>query len=213
MIMFSLAAASLWSWTVAFDKILKFHVLRKRSDEFEDLFSGATTMDEILKKTKDSNSHPLAKMFLSCMQEWKSSNVKHLIAMHSSVDKSERKAALKERMHSSMQIALNRSVQRLEGGLNFLAIVGSSSPFVGLFGTVWGIMNSFQGIAISKNTSLSAVAPGIAEALMATAVGLFAAIPAVLFYNIFSAKINAFVERAEIFSTQLINALSKELER
>jgi biopolymer transport protein TolQ len=104
-------------------------------------------------------------------------------------------------------------MQKLENGLNFLAIVGSSAPFVGLFGTVWGIMSSFQGIAASKNTSLAVVAPGIAEALLATAVGLFAAIPAVFFYNIFSAKINYFTERAQNFSIQLLNLLSKELDR
>ncbi len=114
---------------------------------------------------------------------------------------------------ASMQIATNKSMQKLEDGLNFLAIVGSATPFVGLFGTVWGIMNSFQGIAISKNTSLSVVAPGIAEALLATAIGLFAAIPAVFFYNIFSAKINHFTERANNFSLQVLNALSRELDR
>jgi biopolymer transport protein TolQ len=112
-----------------------------------------------------------------------------------------------------MQVSSNRSIQKLESGLGFLAIVGSATPFVGLFGTVWGIMNSFQGIAISKNTSLAVVAPGIAEALLATGIGLFAAIPAVFFYNIFSDKINQFSERSSNFSMQLLNVLSKELDR
>jgi len=125
----------------------------------------------------------------------------------------DRKSSLKERLTSMMQVAVNQSMQKLENGLNFLAIVGSSAPFVGLFGTVWGIMSSFQGIAASKNTSLAVVAPGIAEALLATAVGLFAAIPAVFFYNIFSAKINYFNERAQNFSIQILNLLSKELDR
>jgi biopolymer transport protein TolQ len=125
----------------------------------------------------------------------------------------EKKISLKERLSNTMQVAVNQSMHKMETGLNFLAIVGSSAPFVGLFGTVWGIMSSFQGIAASKNTSLAVVAPGIAEALLATAIGLFAAIPAVFFYNIFSAKINYFTERAQNFSIQLLNLLSKELDR
>jgi biopolymer transport protein TolQ len=100
----------------------------------------------------------------------------------------------------------------MESGLNFLAIIGSATPFIGLFGTVWGIMNSFQSIAISKNTSLAVVAPGIAESLLATAIGLFAAIPAVFFYNIFSAKINSFNERVNNFSLNLFNVMSQELD-
>ena len=142
------------------------------------------------------------------MKEWKSSNVKQVIS-----DSTEKKSSLKERLMGEMEVASNRSMQRLESGLGFLAIVGSAAPFVGLFGTVWGIMSSFQGIAVSKNTSLAVVAPGIAEALLATAAGLFAAIPAVFFYNIFSAKINQFTERAHNFSVQLLNVLSKELDR
>jgi len=112
-----------------------------------------------------------------------------------------------------MQIASNRAMQKLESGLNLLAIIGSSTPFIGLFGTVWGIMNSFQNIAITKNTSLAVVAPGIAESLLATAIGLFSAIPAVFFYNIFSAKINLFQERANNFALMLLNSMSKELDR
>ena len=112
-----------------------------------------------------------------------------------------------------MQIACNKSLQKIEHGLNVLAIIGSITPFVGLFGTVWGIMNSFQSIAVSKNTSLAVVAPGIAESLLATAIGLFAAIPAVFFYNIFSAKINHFQERANNFCLTLFNLLSQELDK
>jgi biopolymer transport protein TolQ len=143
------------------------------------------------------------------MKEWKSNNIKQILANQTV----EKKSSLKDRLSSSMQIATNRSMQKLESGLNFLAITGSATPFIGLFGTVWGIMSSFQGIAISKNTSLAVVAPGIAEALLATAVGLFTAIPAVFFYNIFSARINYFLERANNFSLQLLTVLSKELDR
>jgi biopolymer transport protein TolQ len=142
------------------------------------------------------------------MKEWQSNNIKQIMN-----DGGDKKTGLKERLAGAMQIASNKSMQKLEDGLGFLAVVGSSMPFVGLFGTVWGIMNSFQGIAVSKNTSLSVVAPGIAEALLATGIGLFAAIPAVFFYNIFSGKVNQFSERAQNFSTQLLSMFSKELDR
>ena len=115
-------------------------------------------------------------------------------------------------MQNVTQIAINNSSIRLEKGLNFLAIIGSVAPFIGLFGTVWGIMNSFQGIAISKNTSLAVVAPGIAEALLATAMGLFAAIPAVFFYNIYNNKINGFFDKTSSFSNMILNFLSRELD-
>ncbi len=201
-----LAFASFWSWAVIFDKIVKFRLLQSRSDKFEALFEGAKSIEDIF--TKHKENHPLARIFIAAIDEWKSNNIKKIIN-----DSAEKKASLKERLNGTMQVALNRSLKKLESGLNFLAIIGSATPFVGLFGTVWGIMNSFQGIAISKNTSLAVVAPGIAEALLATAIGLFAAIPAVFFYNIFSAKINDFNERANNFIIQLLNILSKELDR
>jgi biopolymer transport protein TolQ len=207
-VMLVLVIASLWSWAIIFDKIIKFKILQRRSDKFEELFETAPTLEEVLNDAKKNDNHPLARIFISCLKEWKSSNVKQIMA-----DSVEKKSSLKERLHSVMTVASNKSMVKMESGLNFLAIVGSISPFVGLFGTVWGIMSSFQGIAVSKNTSLAVVAPGIAEALLATAIGLFAAIPAVFFYNIFSAKINYFSERASNFSMQILNILSKELDR
>lgn len=208
MVILMLAIASLISWSIIFDKILKFNILKVRSDRFEDAFDSGVPIEEIYNLAKKNDNHPLARIFLACLKEWKTSNLKHIIA-----EGSDKKNSLKERLYNSMQIASNRSVQRLESGLNFLAIIGSSAPFVGLFGTVWGIMDSFQSIAVSKNTSLAVVAPGIAESLLATAIGLFAAIPAVFFYNIFSAKINYFNERASNFSLMLLNSMSKELDR
>ncbi len=208
LVMLLLVIASMWSWAIIFDKIIKFRVLKNRSDRFEELFESSGMLEDIYSEAKNNDNHPLSRIFLACMKEWKSNNIKQIIA-----ESLEKKSSLKERLVGAMQVASNRSMQKLEVGLNFLAIVGSAAPFVGLFGTVWGIMNSFQGIAISKNTSLAVVAPGIAEALLATAFGLFAAIPAVFFYNIFSAKINYFSERASNFSTQLLGILSKELDR
>jgi len=207
LVMLLLFAASLWSWAIIFDKIMKFRLLKTRSDNFEELFEQAM-LEDIYSNAKKNDNHPLARIFIACMKEWKNSNVKQIIASGA-----EKKSALKERMSAAMQIASNRSMQKLEIGLNFLAIIGSAAPFVGLFGTVFGIMTSFQGIAVSKNTSLAVVAPGIAEALLATGIGLFAAIPAVFFYNIFSNKINQFSERAENFSLQVLNILSRELDR
>ena len=203
-----LALSSIISWSIIFDKLLKFYTLKIRSDKFEESFDAGTSIEEIFNLAKRTDNHPLARIFLACLKEWKLSNIRQIVA-----DGSEKKAALKERLSNAMQIASNRSLQKLESGLDFLAIIGSSSPFVGLLGTVWGIMNAFQGIAVSKNTSLAVVAPGIAESLLATAIGLFAAIPAVFFYNIFSGKINYFGERANNFSLTLLNNLSKELDR
>jgi biopolymer transport protein TolQ len=208
LVMLILVIASLWSWAIIFDKIVKFFVLKNRSNKFEEFFEGTMMLEDIYNEAKSNDNHPLSRIFLACMKEWKSNNIKQIIA-----ESSDKKSSLKERLMGAMQIANNRSMQKLESGLNFLAITGSSAPFIGLFGTVWGIMSSFQGIAVSKNTSLAVVAPGIAEALLATGIGLFAAIPAVFFYNIFSSKINYFTERANNFSIQLLNILSKELDR
>lgn len=207
LVMLMLFAASLWSWAIIFDKIMKFRLLKTRSDNFEQVFEQAM-LEDVYTEARKNDNHPLSRIFIACMKEWKNNNVKQIIA-----EGVEKKASLKERLSAAMQVASNRSVQKLEAGLNFLAIIGSIAPFVGLFGTVWGIMSSFQGIAVSKNTSLAVVAPGIAEALLATGIGLFAAIPAVFFYNVFSNKINQFSERANNFSLQLLNALSRELDR
>ncbi len=208
MVILVLAAASLISWAIVFDKIVKFKILINRSDDFEEIFESGAMLEEIYVEARERDNHPLARIFVACIKEWKSNNISKIIS-----DGIEKKASLKDRLANAMQIANNRSMQKLESGLNFLAIIGSSAPFVGLFGTVWGIMASFQEIAVSKNTSLAVVAPGIAESLLATGIGLFAAIPAVFFYNVFSNKINSFNERANNFSMTLLNTLSKELDR
>jgi biopolymer transport protein TolQ len=207
-VMLILLIASLYSWAIIFDKFYKFNFLKKTTDIFEEAFENNFSLDRIYHDVKNNDNHPIAKIFLACINEWKSSNINH-----DTSENPERKTALKERLINAMQVANNRAMVKLENGLNFLAIIGSSAPFIGLFGTVWGILNSFQAIAVSSNTSLSVVAPGIAESLLATAIGLFAAIPAVFFYNIFTTKINQFNERAENFSLLLLNILSKELDK
>ena len=202
-----LVLASLWSWAIIFDKFMKFRVLEKRSNKFEESFN-TMVLEDIMSEATANDNHPLSRVFIACMNEWQSNNIKQIITAGA-----EKKNGLKERLNGAMLVASNKSMQKLESGLGFLAVVGSSMPFVGLFGTVWGIMNSFQGIAVSKNTSLAVVAPGIAEALLATGIGLFAAIPAVFFYNIFSNKINNFSDRVQNFSIQLLNMFSKELDK
>lgn len=209
MVMVILGVASVWSWTLVFDKIFKFYVLRIKTNKFEALFNSEKLLDDIFMVAQKTNDHPFAKIFVAAVKEWKSSNVKSILQSHTS----DKKESLKDRISGSMQVACNKSLEQLETGMQFLAIVGSTAPFVGLFGTVWGIMNSFQGIAVSKNTSLAVVAPGIAEALLATAIGLFAAIPAVFFYNIYSNKINKFAEEMQNFSILVGNILSRELDR
>lgn len=202
-----LVFASIVSWSMIFDKFFKFRILRNRTMIFEDHFE-SKMIEDVYNIATEKNNHPLALVFLACMEEWKENNIKKVIDSGT-----ELKNSLKERLMASMQVAANSSMIKFQKGMSLLAIIGSVAPFVGLFGTVWGIMNSFQGIALAKNTSLAIVAPGIAEALLATALGLFAAIPAVFFYNVFSSKINGFHENMENFSLRLLNVLSRELDR
>ncbi len=209
LVMVLLAIASIWSWTIVFDKMFKFYILKIKTRKFKALFHSEKHLDDIFLIAKKSDDHPFAKIFIAAIKEWKGSNVKSILQSQTS----DKKDSLKERIQGSMQVACNKSLEKLEDNMQILAIIGSVAPFVGLFGTVWGIMNSFQSIAVSKNTSLAVVAPGIAEALLATAIGLFAAIPAVFFYNIYSNKINKFADEMQNFSVLVGNILSRELDR
>ncbi len=207
-VMVILALASIWSWTIAFDKIFKFIVLKIKTNHFENTFNEAKSIKDIAKLSKKKSLHPFAQILAAAIEEWRLSNV------DLSIDKNnnDKKDTLRYRMQDSTQIAIDDSTVRLEKGMNFLAITGSVAPFIGLFGTVWGVMNSFQNIAINKNASLAVVAPGIAEALLATAIGLFAAIPAVFFYNIYNNKLNNFVGRMNNFAIKATNSLLRNLD-
>ncbi len=207
-VMLLLLLASIWSWTIIFDKLVKFRTAFARTERFEKVFWSGQLLDQLYERIQNRVDHPMAAVFVAAMQEWSrkhsapgSSTANHLFV------------GVKERIFQAMQVASNREMEKLERNLSFLATVGSASPFIGLFGTVWGIMNSFQSIAASKNTTLAVVAPGIAEALLATAVGLFAAIPAVIFYNMFSTKLNNLTGRIEDFSSELGALLSRELDQ
>lgn len=208
-VMLLLLLASLWSWAIIFDKLLKLRYTLLKTERFEKIFWSGQLLDQLYERIQNRVDHPMAAVFVAAMQEWSRRNTGQL----SSESSNHLFVGVKERIFQAMQVASNREIDRLERNLSFLATVGSAAPFIGLFGTVWGIMNSFQSIAASKNTTLAVVAPGIAEALLATAVGLFAAIPAVIFYNMFSTKLNNLTGRIEDFSSELGALLSRELDQ
>ena len=202
-----LLVASFWAWAIIFDKWLTFRTIRSKANKFESDFWAAEALDKFNERIKKRANHPMAKIFVAAMEEWSRSKIRDLSAAHMS-----QKLGVRERVNLVMMVARNRELEQLESGLGFLASIGSSAPFIGLFGTVLGIMHSFTSIAVSKNTSLVSVAPGIAEALFATAIGLFAAIPAVLAYNKFSSELDKFAGKLEDFSVEFNTLLSRQIE-
>jgi biopolymer transport protein TolQ len=205
-VMLLLLFASFWCWAIIFEKYMLFKSIRAKAQKFENDFWASEALDKFHEKVKKRANHPMAVIFVAAMEEWFRSK--------NSANPSPQgmKLSLRERIVMVMQVARNRELEEIERGLGFLATTGSAAPFIGLFGTVWGIMNSFHGIAMSKNTSLVAVAPGIAEALFATAIGLFAAIPAVIAYNKFSNELARFSNKLDDFSTEFDTILSRQLE-
>lgn len=201
-VMIGLALASVWAWGIVFEKIFSVSAARKRSDEFEQVFWSGEPFEELYEEVTRRETKGLESVFISAMREWKESLKAGPKVM----------PTVQMRIEKVMDVAVNREIERLESKLLFLATVGSTAPFVGLFGTVWGIMNSFSSIAASKNTSLAVVAPGIAEALFATALGLLAAIPAVIFYNKFSSDIARLSQRYEGFADEFGAILSRQIE-
>ena len=201
-VMVGLAIASIWAWGIVFEKFFAISSARKRSDYFEKLFWSGEPFEELYEEVTKGETKGIESVFTSAMREWKESLKAGPKVMPS----------VQMRIEKVMDVAVNREIERLESKLLFLATVGSTAPFVGLFGTVWGIMNSFSSIAASKNTSLAVVAPGIAEALFATALGLLAAIPAVIFYNKFSSDIARLSQRYEGFADEFGAILSRQIE-
>ena len=202
-----LLLASFWSWAIIFDKFIKINAMNKKITRFEKVFWSGQLLEQLYERIKKYPDHPMASIFVVAMQEWLERNNQ----------KNENndvffKIGLKERIFQAMNLVKGREISKLERSLTFLATVGSSSPFIGLFGTVWGIMNSFQSIANTKTTTIAVVAPGIAEALLATAIGLFAAIPAVIFYNLLAKNVNTMENKLEDFSTELGTILSREID-
>jgi biopolymer transport protein TolQ len=204
-VMIMLVIASFWSWAIIIDKFFRFRRLRSKSDKFEDFFWSGKSLEDLYDKLGQRPDHPMALMFASAMREWKRS-------AESGAVTGARAATVRERIGRVMRVTQDRELDRVERFLSFLATVGSTAPFVGLFGTVWGIMNSFQAIATQNNTTLAVVAPGIAEALFATALGLLAAIPAVVGYNNYINARDRLEVRLTGFSEEFQAILSRQLE-
>jgi biopolymer transport protein TolQ len=201
-----LALASFWSWAVIFDKAAKLRRLRRDAEHFEESFWSGGSLDDLFDRIGTRPIDPMSAVFAAAMREWRRSSAKGLAASTTL------RTNLQERIERVMHVTVSREMERLERFMPFLATVGSTATFVGLFGTVWGIMASFQSIAASKNTSLAVVAPGIAEALFATALGLVAAIPAVVAYNKFSNDFGRYAGRLDGFSTEFSAILSRQLD-
>jgi biopolymer transport protein TolQ len=203
-----LLAASVWSWAIIIEKFFVFAKARKETDKFEQVFWSGQSLDELYTALAQRRNVGMAALFVAAMREWKRSTERE-----SGEAASRPMPGVQLRVEKVMDVTISREVERLERRLTFLATVGSTAPFVGLFGTVWGIMTSFQAIATTKNTSLAVVAPGIAEALFATALGLLAAIPAVIFYNKFNAEVARHAARLEGFSDEFSAILSRQIDK
>ncbi|MEM7777542.1 MAG: protein TolQ [Pseudomonadota bacterium] len=201
-VMIGLMLASIWSWAIIIEKLFAFRRARVEADRFEQMFWSGQSLEELYGTLSRGRTISMAALFVAAMREWKRSVEGSIRAL----------GGIQLRVEKVMDVTISREMERLERRLLFLATVGATAPFVGLFGTVWGIMTSFQAIAVSKNTSLAVVAPGIAEALFATAIGLVAAIPAVIFYNKFSADAARLSQRLEAFSDEFSAIVSRQID-
>ncbi len=201
-VMIGLLVASIAVWAIAIDKVLLYRRTRQAMDRFEQAFWSGQSLDELYRTLSARPSHSMAALFVAAMREWKRS-----------VEGQPRSyAGLQMRIEKVMDVTIQREIERLESRLLVLATVGSAGPFIGLFGTVWGIMTSFRAIAGQQTTSLAVVAPGIAEALFATAIGLIAAIPATIFYNKFISDVNKQAQRLEGFADEFAAILSRQID-
>jgi len=201
-VMLGLLIASVWVWAIVIDKTVLFNRSRHAMDRFEKNFWSGQSLEELYRSLSERPTYSMAALFVAAMREWKRSFESQVRSF----------AGLRMRIEKVMEVTFAREIERLERRLLVLATVGSAGPFIGLFGTVWGIMTSFQSIAASKNTSLAVVAPGIAEALFATAIGLVAAIPATIFYNKFASEVNKQTQRLEGFADEFAAILSRQID-
>ena len=196
-VMIGLFVSSIWSWAIIINKIKMIRKMNNVTKKFEDLFWSTSSLEDLYTKTESKNDNPMIAIFNKSMIEW-------LKLRNSKI-----KDKIENRLNNVLVSSINNEITKLEKNMIFLASLGSAAPFVGLFGTVWGIMNSFQAIGITKNTSLAVVAPGIAEALFATALGLIAAIPAVIAYNKLSSVFDNYSTRLETFAQEFVNRVTK----
>ena len=202
LVMFGLLGASVWCWAIIVDKTLLYRRTKRALDAFEEVFWSGRSLDELYRTLADRPATGLGALFVAAMREWKRSFEGNGRSV----------ASLGQRIDKVLDVTIQREVERLDSKLLVLASIGSAGPYIGLFGTVWGIMTSFQAIAASKSTNLAVVAPGIAEALFATAIGLFAAIPAVLAYNKLQAEVTAAQSRLETFADEFSAILSRQID-
>jgi biopolymer transport protein TolQ len=198
-----LLLASVWCWAVIFNKTFRIARLTHKANAFERAFWSGAPLDELYRQLAKRADHPMALMFATAMEEWRESPKTVDVTFN---------RGLVGRIGQVMDLTMNREVESLEKNLSWLGTIASTAPFIGLLGTVWGIMNSFQSIAATKNTTLAVVAPGIAEALFATALGLIAAIPALVAYNKLSGSIDTYANRLSSFAEEFAVVLSRELD-
>ncbi len=203
-VMIGLALASLWSWAIIIDKWFRFSSLNRVADRFEDTVGSGRSLEDIASDAGDKPRHPLPRLLQAALKEWRESRSKGSL-------NDTQTALLIQRIDRALDSIISRETRRIEDGLGTLAIVATASPFVGLFGTVWGIMTAFQAIAVQRNANLTVVAPAIAEALFATAIGLAAAIPAYIAYNKYSTDASKFAGRLETFADELSAAVTRRL--
>jgi biopolymer transport protein TolQ len=204
-----LVGFSIWSWAIAFDKIFKFRMLKIKTEKFDRLFWSGKVLEDIYKQVKTSPNYPSALIFIAAMREWETSNVLAIVKNNDAG----KKDSLKERIAGAMDIALAKSMTKLKYGLNFLLIVSTTSTLFGLFGTVWGFVKTFSAVAAFQDTSLVVLAPGISSDFTTTIFGLIAAIPATIFYNVYSSKLNEFEDQMYNFSSEVLIILSRELDQ
>lgn len=202
LVMLGLLGASVWCWAIIVDKTISYARMRRSMDRFEKIFWSGQSLEELYRSLMSRPNNGLAAVFVAAMREWKRSHDAGRTSF----------LGLTDRIEKVIDVTISREMERLESKLLVLATVGSAGPFIGLFGTVWGIMTSFQAIAASKNTNLAVVAPGIAEALFATAIGLAAAIPAVLFYNKFASDAGKLGARMDGFADEFSAILSRQID-
>ncbi len=205
LVMLLLLSASVWCWAIIIEKSVRLRRLNRDATEFEDSFWSGGSLDALYDRIGAQPLDPMGAVFSSAMKEWRRSAETGNLTV-------DRGSSLTERIERVMDVTLSRELEHIERQMIILASTGSTAPFIGLFGTVWGIMNSFQSIAMSKNTSLAVVAPGIAEALFATALGLLAAIPAVIAYNKISKDLDRYAARLEDFSSEFSAIISRQLD-
>ncbi|WP_158807689.1 protein TolQ [Beijerinckia sp. L45] len=202
-VMLGLMGASVWSWAIIINKSILFARTQRAMDKFEQIFWSGTSLEELYTTLSSRPATGMSSLFVAAMREWKRS-VQNVGSSF---------MGLQARIDKVLDVSISREVEKLESNLLFLATVASAGPFVGLFGTVWGIMTSFRSIAASKNTSLAVVAPGIAEALLATALGLFAAIPALVAYNKLQGEVAKKQARMEGFADEFSSILSRQIDQ